>query len=104
MGWLASPKRRTELRRAGFELYRQTSIYPPQHLLEGRKELLPPELGALVGLLLIRPETGLLHAQVSPRARRGESPSDNTLETIGRPRVRQRFVRLDCHYVTGDGA
>src|SRR4030088_198709 len=79
-----------------FELCRQTSIYPRQDLLQGRKEPLPPALGALVGLLLIRPEARLLHAQVGPRARRGESPSDDTLETIGTPRVRQRFVRLDC--------
>src|SRR6266571_1629987 len=87
-----------------FELCRQTSIYPRQDLLQGRKEPLPPVLGALVGLLLIRPEARLLHAQVGPRARRGESPSDDTLETIGRPRVRQRFVRLDCHYLTVDSA
>src|SRR5947209_5830018 len=26
------------------------------------------------------------------------------LETIGCPRVRQRFVRLDCHYLTVDSA
>src|SRR5271166_4341384 len=90
--------------RTSFELCRHTSIYPRQYLLQGRKELLPPALGALVGLLLIRPESRLLHAQVGPRARRGESPSDDTLETIGRPRVRQRFVRLDCHYLTVDSA
>src|SRR3984893_10558907 len=77
--------------RSSFELCRQTSIYPRQYLLQGRKELLPPALSALVGLLLIRPDARLLHAQVGPRARRGESPSDDTLETIGRPRVRQRF-------------
>src|SRR5258707_15744657 len=74
---------------------RQISIRPHQDLLQGRKELVPPGLGALVGLLLIRPEARLLHAQVGPRAGRGESPSDDTLETIGTPRVRQRFVRLD---------
>src|SRR5437588_11625212 len=52
------------------------------------------------------PKTGswLFHAQVGPRARRGESPSDATLETIGRPRVRQRFVRLDCQDPTVDSA
>src|SRR6266571_3541502 len=87
-----------------FELCRQTSIYPRQDLLQGRKEPLPPGLGALVGLLLIRPEARLLHAQVGPRRRRGESPSDDTLETIGRPRVRQRFVRLDCQDLTVDSA
>ena len=31
-------------------------------------------------------------------------PSDDTLETIGRPRVRQRFVRLDCQDLTVDSA
>src|ERR1700674_5638781 len=77
-------------------LCRQTSVYPRQDLLQVCKELLPPALGALVVLRLIRPEARLLHAQVGPRARRGESPSDDTLETIGTPRVRQRFVRLDC--------
>src|SRR5260370_24546656 len=79
------------------DLFRTASVYPRQDLLQGRKEPLPPALGALVGLLLIRPEARLLHAQVGPRARRGESPSDDTLETIGRPPVRQRVVRLDCH-------
>src|SRR5207248_10431329 len=83
---------------------RQTSIYPRQYLLQGRKEPLPPALGALVVLRLIRPEARLLHAQVGPRARRGESPSDDTLETIGGPRVRQRFVRLDCQDLTVDSA
>src|SRR6266567_1292335 len=86
------------------DLFRRASVYPRQDLLQGRKEPLPPALGTMVGLLLIRPEARLLHAQVSPRARRGESPSDDTLETIGRPRVRQRFVRLDCHYLTVDSA
>src|ERR1700730_8704220 len=90
--------------RASFDLCRRTSVYPRQDLLQGYKELLPPVLGALVSLLLIRPEARLLHAQVGPRARRDESPSDDTLETIGRPRVRQRFVRLDCHYLTVDSA
>src|ERR1700736_3435038 len=80
------------------------SIYTRQYLLQHREELLPPVLGALVGLLLIRPEARLLHAQVGPRARRGESPGDDTLQTIGRPRVRQRFVRLDCRYLTVDSA
>src|SRR6266404_9860080 len=87
-----------------FELCRQTSVYPHQDLLQVCKELLPPVLGALVGLMLIRTEARLLHAQVGPRARRGESPSDDTLETIGRPRVRQRFVRLDCQDLTVDSA
>src|SRR5260370_29708392 len=79
---------------------RKSAVNPRQDLLQGRKEPLPPALGALVGLLLIRPEARLLHAQVGPRARRGESPIDDTLETIGTPRVRQRFVRLDCQDLT----
>src|SRR5262249_10551222 len=56
-------------RSPSFELCRQTSIYPRQELLYLCKELLPPVFGALVGLLLIRPEARLLHAQVGPRAR-----------------------------------
>src|SRR5215471_8285122 len=80
-----------------------SSIYPCQYLLQGPKELLPSVLGALVVLRLIRPEARLLHAQVGPRARRGESPSDDTLKTEGTPRVRQRFVRLDCQDLTVDG-
>src|SRR5437868_6303511 len=72
-----------------------TSIYPRQDLLQVCKELLPAVLGALVGLLLIRPEARLLHAQMGPRARRGERPSDDALEAHGAPRVRQRLVRLD---------
>src|SRR5438105_14267215 len=73
-----------------------TSIYPRQDLLQVCKELLPPVLGALVGLLLIRPEARLLHAQVGTRARRGESASDDSLGSIGVPRVRQRMVLLNC--------
>src|SRR5215510_3874959 len=80
------------------------SLYPPQHLLQVRKELWPPVFGALVGLLLIRPEAPLLHAQARPRARTGECPSDDALETIGRPRVRQRLVRLDFQDPAVDGA
>src|SRR3546814_11649471 len=85
-------------------LCRQTSVYPRQDLLQVCKELRPPVLGALVGLLLIRPEARLLHAQVGPRARRGESPSDDNLETIGLPRVRPRFVRLHANHLTVDRA
>src|SRR5215216_2390852 len=33
-----------------------------------------------------------------------KSPSDDALETIGRPRVRQPFVRLDCQDLTIDSA
>src|ERR1700730_10547379 len=87
-----------------FDLFRRASVYPRQDLLQGGKEPLPPALGALVGLLLIRPEARLLHAQAGPRARRDESPSDDTLETIGAPRVRQRFVRLDCLHLAVNSA
>src|ERR1700681_1914082 len=86
------------------DLFRRASVYPRQDLLQGRKEPLPPALGALVGLLLIRPEARLLHAQAGPRARRGERPSDDTLEAIARPRVGQSLVRLHCHHLTVDGA
>src|SRR5260370_19836814 len=94
----------TSVLRSNIQAGLRASVYPRQDLLQVCKELLPPVLGALVGLLLIRPEARLLHAQAGPRARRGESPSDDTFETIGRPRVRQRFVRLDCHYLTVDSA
>src|SRR5271154_7142942 len=81
-----------------------TSIYPRQYRLQGRNEPLPSAFGALVGLLLIRSEARLLHAQVGPCAGWGECPGDDTLETIGRPCVGQRFVRLDGHYLTVDSA
>src|SRR6266576_271798 len=82
----------------------QWSVQPPNDTLQSADELLPPTLGALVGLLLIRPEARLLHSQMGSHARRCERPSDDTLETIGRPRVRQCFVRLDCQDLTVDGA
>src|SRR5258707_15379980 len=82
----------------------QTSICPRRDLFQVRKELLPPKLGALVGLLLIRPEARLLHAQMGPGARWGESPGHHALETQGRPRVRQRLVRLDGHDLTRNSA
>src|SRR5947209_11926417 len=86
------------------DLFRRASIYPRQDLLQGRKEPLPPALGALVVLRLIRPEARLLHAQVGPRARRGERASDDTLGTVGAPRVRQGFVRLDCQELAVNSA
>src|SRR5437763_4884692 len=79
----------------------QASIDPRQDLLQVCKELLPPVLGASVGLLLIRPEARLLHAQVGSRARGGEGKGHHTLQMVGRivvrkiPGVGQRFVRLD---------
>src|SRR5262249_12691609 len=85
-------------------LLRRASVRPRQYLLQGPEEPPPPVRGALIRLLLISPEARLLHAQPRSRARRGESPSDDTLETIGSPRVRQGFVRLDCHDLTVDGA
>src|SRR5260370_9124251 len=92
----------TSVLRSNIQAGLRASVYPRQDLLQVCKELLPPVLGALVGLLLIRPETRLLHAQAGPRARRGESPSDDPLETIRRPRVRQRLVRLDCQALTAE--
>src|SRR4051812_19284947 len=80
------------------------SICPRQDLLQVREELPPAVLGALVGLLLIRPEARLLHAQVGPPARWGESPGHHTLETKGAPCVGQRFVRFDGQDLTVDGA
>src|SRR5207248_5022398 len=90
--------------RASFDLFWRASVYARQYLLKLSDEPRPPALGALVVLRLIRPEARLLHAQVGPRARRGESPGDDTLEAIGRPRVRQRFVRLDRHDLAVDSA
>src|SRR4030095_10204705 len=80
------------------------SIWPRQYLLQVCKELLPPVLGAVEGLLLIRPEARLLHSQMRPCARRCQSPGDDTLQAHRRPRVGHRFVRLDCGYLTVDGA
>src|SRR5258708_17409196 len=78
------------------------SICPRQNLLQICKELLPAEFGALVGLLLIRPEARLLHAQVGPRSHGGERPGDDTLETHRTPGVRQRFVRREGQELTID--
>src|SRR5262249_14731383 len=79
----------------------QTSICPRQELIQLREELLPSRIGAAVGLLLIRPEPRLLHAQVSPRARWRERKGHDTLQIeswiVVRkiPSVGQRSVRLD---------
>src|SRR3974390_1354711 len=71
------------------------SVDPRQHLLQVGKEPLPPVPGALIGLLLIRPEARLLHAQMGPGGRSGEGPGDDTLEAKRGPGVSQRLVRLD---------
>lgn len=60
-----------------------------------------PMLGAAIGLLLIRPEARLLHAQMGSRGRRGEREGDYALQIVGRILVRkipglgQPLVRLD---------
>src|SRR5580704_5028654 len=55
-------------RQAGSAIVPPESLHPRQHLLQPSKVSLPPVLGALEGLLLIRPEARMLHAQVRPRA------------------------------------
>src|SRR5260370_34076568 len=69
----------TSVLRSNIQAGLRASIYPRQDLLQVCKELLPPVLGALVGLLLIGPEARLLHAQVGPRARWGESLTQATV-------------------------
>src|SRR5688500_15846481 len=71
------------------------SFYPRQQFLQGRKEMRPRRLGALVGSPLIRPEAGLLDAQHGPAGRRGECERDDTFETESLPGVGERLVRLD---------
>src|SRR5258707_13027156 len=104
MDGVRSIDRRHRATDAGAALNRagQTSVCPRQDLFQVCKELLPPVFGALVGLLLIRPEARLLHAQAGPRARRGESPGDDTLETTGTPRGRERFSRLDSLHLAAN--
>src|SRR5579863_4084142 len=75
-----------------------------QYLFQGTKEFRPSSLCTMIRLLLIRPEARLLHAQAGSRARRGESPSDDALETERLPLIRQRFVRLDFQDLTVDSA
>src|SRR6185437_15296177 len=82
----------------------KSSLRPRQDPLEVGKEYLPSVDGALIGLLLIRPEPRLLHAQVGARARRRESPGHYALEAIGRPGVGQRLVRLDGEHLAVDSA
>src|SRR5438270_461326 len=79
----------------------RSSVRPRQDLLKFREELRPPRLGAAEGLLLIRPEARLLHAQTGPGACWRERKGHDTFEIVGRivvrkiPRVRERSVRLD---------
>src|SRR5204863_9165292 len=80
---------------------RQMSAGPRQDPLQLREELLPPRLGASKGLLLLRPEAALLHAQAGPRARWCKREGHHALQIVGCivvrkiPRVGQRSVRLD---------
>ena len=46
-----------------FDVLRSASIYPRQYLLQVCKELLPPALGTLIVLRLIRPEARLLQVK-----------------------------------------
>src|SRR4051812_28968983 len=55
------------------------SVWPRQHLLEGCEETGPSGRGAAIGLLLVRPEARLLHAQPGARAGRGQGPGDDAL-------------------------
>src|SRR5687768_11966838 len=71
------------------------SLQARQDLFKAGKEPRPTGLGAAVGLLLVRSETCLLHAQMGARAGRRERPGDDTLQAIGSPSVGQRLVRLD---------
>src|ERR1700722_7612084 len=75
-----------------------------QHLLEFGEAVAPTHLGSPVGLLLIRPEARLLHAQGRAFARRRERPGDDTLKPMGPPAVGQRLVRLDLEDLAIDGA
>src|ERR1700693_4830791 len=66
------------------------NLYSPsrvarQQLLELGEEIAPTHLGALIELLLIRPEARLLHAQVRALARWREGPCDDALKPVGRP-------------------
>src|SRR5579863_1234641 len=73
-------------------------------LLQCAEKAIPAINGTLVILRLTGREARLLHAQVGPRARRGESEGDDALETKGPPCVRQHFVGLDCDDPTVDRA
>src|SRR6185312_12776286 len=74
------------------------------NLLEAGEELLPTEPGALISLLLVRSEAGLLHAQESAGALRRERPGHHALEAHRVPGVGQRSVRLDDQHPAVDRA
>src|SRR5215469_13095427 len=84
------------------------SLRPRQYLLQFAEEVLPAIFCALVILLLIRPEAGLLHAQQRARAlgrqRQRNDALDREIGFAGIPSVRQRFVRLDHQDLTVDDA
>ena len=61
-----------------------------EHAFQLAEKPLPSALGTLIELRLILPEARLLHAQVGPRACRGENPSYDTFETVVRVKSRER--------------
>ena len=82
-----------------FELCRQTSVYPRQDLLQGRKEPLPPALGALVpAIWLVQSISGAEAAgpravvrlatfvAVAHQARPASGPRDALRRPVARPR------------------
>src|SRR5215207_6039877 len=94
-----SSSMRPPLKRAGAT--RRISVRPRHELFQLPEELLPSDLGAAKSLLLIRPESRLLHAQQRPRRRWGERKGHHALQIEGGirvleiPGVGQRLVRLD---------
>src|SRR5689334_18460566 len=83
----------------------RTSVRPRQKLFQLFEELLPPGMGAAIGLLLIGPEACLLHPQPGPSAGRGECERHHALQVKGGvrvleiPSVGQRLVRLDGEHL-----
>src|SRR3954447_17716936 len=82
----------------------RASIDPRQDLFQAREKLLPAEPGTMESLFLIRPEARLLHPQQRPRARRSQSPGDDTIETHCRPGVGECLAILDRQDLAIDGA
>src|SRR5215218_5958969 len=84
---------------------RRISVRSRHELFQLREELLPSGVGAAKGLLLIRPEARLLHAQQRPRARWRERKGHHALQIEGGirvleiPGVGQRLVRLDGEHL-----